>query len=58
MGYFTLSELLSVKWHGILGIERDLHFEPVKVAECTKINPRRYRRDYVDPAQVTMGKEE
>lgn len=57
-GYFTHGELLSVMWHGIPGIERDLYFEPVRVADCTELNPRRYRRDYVDPAQVTMGKEE
>ena len=34
-GYFTLGELLSVKWNGIPGIERDLHFEPVTVGECS-----------------------
>ena len=27
LGYFILSELKSVTWHG-LGIERDLHFKP------------------------------
>ena len=38
-GYFTLSELLSVKWHGIPGIERDLFFHPVTVGACSELNP-------------------
>lgn len=57
-GYFTLHELKSIKWHGIPGIERDLRFDPVTVRECSELNPRSYSRHYVDPAQVTMGKEE
>jgi hypothetical protein len=36
-GYFTLSELLKVKFHGIPGIERDLYFTPVTVGECREI---------------------
>ena len=32
LGYFNLSELESVKVHG-LGIERDMHFEPVPLSE-------------------------
>jgi hypothetical protein len=40
-GYFTLGELLSVKWHGIPGIERDLHFDPIKVVDCRELNPLR-----------------
>lgn len=56
-GYFTLSELLSVKWHGIPGIERDLHFIPVKVGDCTELNHKQKSRHYVDPAQVTMEEE-
>jgi len=39
-GYFTLGELLSVKWHGIPGIERDLFFEPVTVGACNELNPQ------------------
>jgi hypothetical protein len=37
-GYFTLHELELIKWHGIPGVERDLHFEPVKVGECSELN--------------------
>jgi hypothetical protein len=32
-GYFSLSELQSVKFMGIAGVERDLHFTPKTVAE-------------------------
>ena len=38
-GYFTLHELESIKWYGIPGIERDLHFNPVKVGECRELKP-------------------
>ena len=36
-GYFSLSELESVKWHDIPGIERDLHFNPVTVSKCSEL---------------------
>jgi hypothetical protein len=39
-GYFTLNELESIKWHGIPGVERDLHFDPVTVRECSELIPR------------------
>lgn len=42
-GYFTLGELLCVKWHGVPGIERDLHFESVKVDDCSELSPQRNR---------------
>ena len=57
-GYFSLEELLTVKWHGIPGVERDIHFAPVKVGDCSELNPQRYNRHYVDPAQVTKDEEE
>lgn len=57
-GYFTHSELLSVKWHGIPGVERDVHFVPVKVGDCSELDAQRYSRHYVDPAKVTMDEEE
>jgi len=37
-GYFSLRELSSVQWHGIPGIERDLHFDPVTVGECSELS--------------------
>lgn len=57
-GYFALSELESIKWHGIPGIERDVHFEPVTVANCSELNTKPHSSHYVDPAQITMRKEE
>lgn len=38
-GYFSLKELELIKWMGIPGVERDLHFKPVKVSECKELNP-------------------
>lgn len=40
-GYFSLEQLLRIKWHGIPGIERDLHFTPVKVKDCSELNPEK-----------------
>jgi len=57
-GYFSLEELLAVKWHGIPGIERDLHFNPVTVGECNELNPEPHSSQFVDPPQITTGKEE
>ena len=37
LGYFSLSELESVSVMG-LGIERDLHFTPVKLSEVKKLH--------------------
>ena len=34
LGYFSLSELKSVKGPFGLGIERDLHFQPKLLSEC------------------------
>jgi len=56
-GYFTLEELLTVKWHGIPGIERDLYFKAVTVGECRELNPKARDRHYADPAQITTGGE-
>jgi hypothetical protein len=57
-GYFTLEELLTVKWHGIPGIERDLYFNPVTVGECRELNPQERDRRYADPSQITMTRRE
>jgi len=57
-GYFTLHEFESIKWHGIPGIERDLHFNPIKVGDCSELEPQQNSRHYVDPAKVTMDEEE
>jgi len=35
-GYFSLSELASVRGRFGLGIERDLHFKPTRIAELLK----------------------
>lgn len=35
-GYFSLSELESIKWHGIPGVERDKWFKPVTKALLEK----------------------
>lgn len=36
-GYFSLSELESLKILGFLRVERDLYFDPIKVADCREI---------------------
>lgn len=36
LGYFSLSELQSVKWLGVPAIERDLGWEPKTIAEIKK----------------------
>lgn len=36
MGYFSLTELESIKGPGGLGIERDLHFKPCKLSELKR----------------------
>lgn len=36
LGYFSLSELQSVKWLGIPAIERDLGWEPKTIEEIKK----------------------
>ena len=41
-GYFRLSELASVKGPFELGIERDLHFRPTPLADCS--DPTRLHR--------------
>jgi hypothetical protein len=38
LGYFALSELQSVKDPLGLGIERDLHFTPMKLSEVKKLH--------------------
>jgi hypothetical protein len=38
LGYFSLSELESVTVMG-LGIERDLHFTPMRLSEVKKLHP-------------------
>ena len=38
LGYFSLSELESVSVMG-LGIERDLHFTPMRLSEVKKLHP-------------------
>ena len=38
LGYFSLSELASVSVMG-LGIERDLHFTPMRLSEVKKLHP-------------------
>lgn len=59
-GYFSLRELESVRWMGMQGIERDVHFSPVKVRDCIGLNMRigRVSNGYVDPAKVMMMKED
>jgi hypothetical protein len=56
-GYFLLSELNSVRWMGIQGIERDVHFESVKVKDCRELRPR-LSLCYVNPAEVIMNNKE
>jgi hypothetical protein len=56
-GYFSLSELDSVRWMGIQGIERDMHFDPVKVKNCSELRPR-LSLCYVNPAEVMMNNKE
>lgn len=57
-GYWTLEELLTVKWQGIQGIERDLHFKPVTVGECRELNPQARDRRYADPSQIATTSRE
>jgi hypothetical protein len=38
MGYFSLNEMESINVGG-LGIERDLHFTPMKLSEVKKLHP-------------------
>ncbi|MGK5083256.1 DUF2958 domain-containing protein [Bdellovibrionota bacterium FG-1] len=40
LGYFSLTELESVKVHG-LGIERDLHWKPMRLSEVQRLCGRR-----------------
>jgi hypothetical protein len=35
-GYFSLDELTEVKFHGIPAVERDLHFNPTKIADIKR----------------------
>ena len=37
-GYFSLSELESLKILGFLRVERDLYFDPIKVADCREFH--------------------
>jgi hypothetical protein len=50
MGYFALSELESVTVMG-LGIERDLHFTPMKLSEVKKLHPETPPRN---PPTITI----
>jgi hypothetical protein len=52
-GYFSLSELESLRWHGIPAIERDMYFSPVKVNECRELNPQP-SKNYMNPSLVLM----
>lgn len=36
-GYFRLSELQSLRVWGCLKVERDMYFDPVKVADCNEL---------------------
>jgi hypothetical protein len=36
LGYFSLDELLSLKWHGVPAIERDSGFRPTTLSEVRK----------------------
>lgn len=54
-GYFSLRELQSIGWHGIPGIERDLHFDPVKVGECRELNKNPYKSHSI--AHITIKPE-
>lgn len=38
MGYFSLSELESLKIWGCVKVERDIYFDPVKVADLREFN--------------------
>src|SRR5437588_4254907 len=40
LGYFSLNEMESVKVMG-LGIERDLHFTPMKLSEVKRLHSRK-----------------
>ena len=39
-GYFSLCELLSLNWHGIPRVERAVHFDSVRVGDCSELNPK------------------
>lgn len=36
-GYFRLSELASLRMWGCVKVERDMYFDPIKIAECNEI---------------------
>lgn len=36
-GYFSLSELERLRVWGCLKVERDMYFDPIKVADCKEI---------------------
>ena len=38
-GYFTLQELTETMIHGIPAIERDCHFTPCRLSECSTYEP-------------------
>ena len=37
-GYFSLSELESLRVWGCLKVERDMYFDPIKVSECNYLH--------------------
>jgi len=44
LGYFSLSELETVRGFGGLGIERDLHFEPKTLREVRQEHAKHFGR--------------
>jgi hypothetical protein len=36
LGYISLAELKSLKWHGIPAVERDAHFDPKPLSEAKR----------------------
>jgi len=36
LGYFSLKELESIKWHGIQGVERDQYFKPKPLSQAKR----------------------